>query len=98
MTGAFLKFTAVAAICLCLGGCYLRPIERVQFQMLLARAEKGDTAAQYEASRMLACPGVGCAWGPWLPKCDDAESKRWLRLAAEGGHTGAIAQLKAEAK
>lgn len=94
MAATFFKFSAMAVITLSLGGCYFHPVAPVQFQLLLVRAKAGDTDAQLEASRMLACPGVGCAWGPWRPKCNDAESKRWLRLAAEGGNADAIAELK----
>ena len=100
--GVFAKFFIVVALTISLGGCFplntLNPVPPVQFKMLLSRAEAGDGDAQLEASEMLSCSRGRCAFGPWRPKCDDAESARWLRLAAENGNTEAQAKLAAIAE
>ena len=48
---------------------------------LLARAEHGDAAAQFNLGRLYVT-GTGV-------RQDDAEAVRWYRLAADQGHAGA---------
>jgi len=51
---------------------------RRQAQRLLAAAKNGDAEAQYKL-------GVANAWGLGVD-VNDAEARKWLRLAAQQGH------------
>lgn len=79
-------------LALSLAGCH--PIAPIEFKILLARAEMGDTEAQEEAASMLLCGRrVSCGFGPWLPKCDNTASLKWYQKAAEGGNAKAQTKM-----
>ena len=80
MRSAVKVITVVMALVV-LSGCDVR--SRMQYGALVSRAEAGNADAQIKLARTLDCPNVGCAWGPWFPKCDDARCFALLTRAAE---------------
>ncbi len=87
-----------AFICMMLFLSACHPVDQTRFQLLLAKAERGDVEAQIEAAEKLSCAGAGrCFFGPWAPACNTAESEKWLERASTGINAPDIgAKLTAE--
>ena len=75
------KMMTVVMAVIVLSGCDVR--SRMQYGALVSRAEAGNAEAQIKLARALDCPNIGCAWGPWFPKCDDEKCLALLTRAAE---------------
>ncbi len=73
-----IRALSLMVLMLCLGACTFNPYKEWEFRQLVSRAEQGDLQAQADVAATYdrACRGQ-CAFGPWLPACDEAARDDW---------------------
>lgn len=73
-----IRALSLMAMMLYLGACTFNPYKEWEFRQLVTKAEQGDPQAQADVAATYdrACRGQ-CAFGPWLPACDEAARDYW---------------------
>lgn len=73
-----IRALSLMAMMLCLGACTFNPYKEWEFRQLVNKAEQGDPQAQADVAATYdrACRGQ-CAFGSWLPACDEAAREYW---------------------
>lgn len=84
------RVLSLMALMLCLSACTFNPYREWEFRQLVARAEQGDPQAMADVAATYdrACRGQ-CAFGPWLPACDEAARDDWAQRVSNTAPTAA---------